>query len=153
MANVVTQIVTDNGTKAVVKVVVQYGAANTSNTVFLQANTLFGANASKAWCPTIITNIAYFIRSAGIVNLEWVGSTNGSIAVFTGNNSGQLSGLMAINNAVAPTGDLNLNQAGMVNGDAYNLIITLEKDSSRYGNTAGAWANTNKGFLTDGTGA
>jgi hypothetical protein len=147
------QIITDDSWKTVVKVLGFFNAATSSNTVVVQANTLFGAN-NSANAPLPILSVARVLYSQGLANgflqLEWVGkngaaANNSDIINLGARTSGDMP--MTIPNALAlsntsnvalanTTGDINLSIVGAEPNDAFSIFITLNKENSQ-----GGWAN------------
>src|ERR1019366_1265995 len=94
-------------------------ANDNSNAVIVQANSLTGANASKAYCPLSIQDIQYVVGVTGSIILEWVstvaantpilvfGSPYNSTGVYTGEFNAARTALIT-NNANTPSGDINL---------------------------------------------
>ena len=123
---ITTQILVDNAQKTVAKAVGIMTGATTSNTLFVGASTLFGANASKFFMPTIMTKLQYAVKCNGTVQLEWSanGGTNTVIQAFSGYQTGYFE-MPLMNNAVAANGDLNINVASLVAGETFDFTVTI----------------------------
>jgi hypothetical protein len=144
------QIITDDTWKTIVKVLGFFSAATSSNTVVVQANTLFGANTSAA-APLPLLSVARVLYSQGLANgyiqLQFVGK-NGANNADIINLGSRTSGDMPMfipnalaSNAASTTGDINLNIVGAEPNDAFSLFITLNKDNGH-----GGWANAYIGY-------
>jgi hypothetical protein len=146
------QIIYDDQTKTIVKVLGYYNTTNNSNTMVVQANALFGAN-NSANAPLPVLSVARVLYSAGLANgfvqLQWVGKNgatgNLDIVNFGSRTSGdwpaympnQLAVSNIANTALAnTTGDINLNIQNAEPYDSFSLVITLNKE-----NLNGGWAN------------
>ena len=162
-ANVFIQTLHDSQAKTVIKVVGVYPAANAAaNIIIAQANTFFGANTSKTYCPISITSMQYVVGvGAGSVALQWVSTvnTNSTIMQFGASsvNSppwwGEYDGSKAatlVNNANTPSGDLNLYIASMAANDFFNFVIVFNKETVYGGPGVGAWANQYSAYQSQG---
>src|ERR1039458_2160930 len=117
-ANVTMQTLHDSQVKTVIKVVGIYSAANAAaNIIIAQANSFFGANTSKTYCPLSIVDMQYIIGvGAGSVALQWVSTVNANANIFQFGASsvssppwyGEYNASRAatlVNNANTPSGD------------------------------------------------
>lgn len=143
------QILKDNDKEATIKVVGWFlGGLTTSNTPIV-ANTLLGANtAATVKCISSITNMLYSTSMAnGRVSLEFVGTSGGNTKALTYGhfNDGETNKYI-INNAVAPSGDFNINVENAGGNDSFTLIFTINKENQGIPGNAqqwgsGGWAN------------
>jgi hypothetical protein len=156
------QIIDDNDHQTVVKITGVFSAATSSNTVVVQANTLYGANASL---PCILTVNCWEYSSSlsnGSIVLEWVSTANQNTTILTAGraNDGGFARIIE-NNANTPTGDVNLAILGAAGGDSFSLTVSFlkkfqgqtQKGSNYLGAVpsvvnfgANAWANTQVGY-------
>jgi hypothetical protein len=160
------QLIDDNDHQAVVKITGFFNAATSTNGVVVQANTLYGANASL---PCILAVNAWEYSTSlsnGSIALEWVSTANQNTTIMSAGrfNDGAITRFIP-NNANTPTGDVNLVTANAQPGDSYSLTVSFMKcfmgqnstlpasNANNYlgviTNTnigVGAWANTQKGY-------
>ena len=139
-----TQVLVDRDDKVVVKVGGWFNTATTTNTTILQANTLYGANAS-APCPLTITAVQLVTSLAnGFVQLYYVGPSSNVGTLYLGRSLSSTIEAYCVNpfsangtlTATVP-GDIGLWVNGAASGDSYSLIIQLAKEKGTVG-----WANT-----------
>src|SRR5438105_3338643 len=117
-STVETQKIDDNDHSAMFKVTGVAGGAWSTNSVIIQANTLFGSNASMLYNRLSVTSVQYSIDapSAGFVQLWWAGNTgtnvnSNAIYTFGVSNDGELNGL--VGNPIAnSTGDMGITVQG-----------------------------------------
>ena len=162
-ANVIIQTLCDSQIKTVIKVVGIYPAANAaSNIIIAQANTFFGANTSKTYCPMSISYISYIIGiGTGSVALQWVSTVNANSTIlqfgassvnsppYYGEYDPSLAAALT-NNANTPSGDLQIYVNAMAANDFFNFIITLNKETVYGARGAGAWANQYSAYQSQG---
>ena len=161
-----TQILDDQDHQTVVKITGYYNAATNANTLVVQANSLFGANASLP-CILGLNSIEYSTSiNNGFVALEWVSTANQNTTITSAGrfNDGAFARYIP-NNANTPTGDENLVTQGLAPGDSYTLIVSFLKEyqgqnlrnnnylgpvanTVNYG--AGAWANAVAAYRNPG---
>lgn len=168
MANnaVEVQVLRDDDRYTTLKVTGVAGSAWTATGLLLQANTLFGANASQSFCPLSLTDVKFAVDAApaGYVAFTWAGqanSNNQTILSFggAGGQAGVLSGQNMFNNANTPSGDVQYVVNNLGAGNTFNFILTFAKDQSPLlgvgfnGNVAlpflgnpVAWANTTNAY-------
>ena len=162
-ANVTMQTLHDSQVKTVIKVVGIYPAANAAaNIIIAQANTFFGANTSKTYCPMSIVSMQYVVGvGAGSIALQWVSTVNANVTIMqfgaSSANSppwwGEYDGSKAatlINNANTPSGDLQLYIQSMAANDFFDFVIVLNKETVYGGPGVGAWANQYSAYEPQG---
>lgn len=149
------QIIDDQDHQAVIKITGMYTSACTaSNSVVVQANSLFGANSSLP-CMISVNAVEYSTSIAnGALALEYVSTVNNNTTITTcGRNSDGQFARYIKNQANTPSGDINLLIDDMEANDAYTIIVSVLKEyqgavwatpatmnvGPGYG--AGAWAN------------
>lgn len=123
------QIIDDQDHQIVVKITGYYTAACTANTLVVQANTLFGANASLP-CILGVNSWEYSSSLAnGFISFEWVsnGNTNTTIMTCGRFNDGAIARYIP-NNANTPTGDVNMWTANAQAGDSFSITISFLKE-------------------------
>ena len=154
------QIIDDQDHQAVVKITGYYNTGVNANNLVVQANTLFGANNSRA-CILSVNSWEYSSSlSNGFITLEWVSTANQNTTIFSVGrfNDGAIARYVP-NNANTPTGDINLVTANAQPGDCFSIVLSLMKEfngnkiANNYlgvvttgANGAGAWANTQAGY-------
>jgi hypothetical protein len=160
------QLIDDNDHQSVVKITGVFSTATSSNTVVVQANTLYGANSSRP-CILAVNSWEYSASFAnGAIVLEWVSTANQNTTIMTAGraNDGAIARYIP-NNANTPTGDVNLAILGAAPGDTFSLTVSFMKclqgqqptlpasNSNNYLGTiintnigSGAWANTQVGY-------
>lgn len=119
----------------------------------LQANSLFGANASQNVCPLSLTDVKFSMDVGGLgyIQFYWV-SPNTNVALFTFGQIGSATfdGISIQNNAnvgSAPGGgDVGVIVSNLAAGNSFNFILTFVKDQTfMYANIPWGvmgWANT-----------
>ena len=122
------QVIADDDHQAVIKITGYYNSGNTSNTVVLVSNTLFGANGSR---PCLLAVNAYEYSTSinnGFIALEWVSTVNSNTTIVTSGrfNDGAVNRYIP-NNANTPTGDVNMFVSGLASGDSYTLVVSFLK--------------------------
>jgi len=152
LQTVETQIIRDDDRYVTVKVRGIASGAWSTNATIVQANTLFGANASVPIIPLSLTDIKFTVDTGGpgYVDLQWTANngsqTNVSILSFATAATGEWNGFSIQNNANTPTGDVCLQVNGFAAGNGFSFILTFVKDQTfQYSNInygAIAWANT-----------
>lgn len=139
----VVQIIYDSFDQAIVKITAYYDAATASNTLVVQANSLYGANASSPKQPILSASRIQFVADiSGYARLEWVNASsnaNNSVIYALGSSAADLACYVPnpflTSNASSPC-DISLTVVGAGNNDSFTLILTLNKDNSN-----GGWAN------------
>jgi hypothetical protein len=121
------QLIADADTTAKIKITGFYNAATgAANTKILTANTLLGADNTKA-CIVNVERVQFATGLAnGYISLEYIGTSNTKIFSFGKRESGHIDGFIP-NNATAPTGDLNLFTSALDANDSYSIIVTVRK--------------------------
>lgn len=163
MANnvVETQIIRDDDQYVTIKVT---GVANSAwnvnaGAILVQANTLFGANASQVFCPLSLTDVKFSmdVGSLGYIQFVWVSTVNVNTAIMTFGQIGSATfdGQSIFNNANTPSGDVGVVVSNLGSGNSFNFVLTFVKDKqpllmnaagvAYLGNPAG-WANTDAWF-------
>lgn len=163
MANNVVEIQTIRDDDQYVTVKVTGVAANAWNAVgvLVQANLLFGANASQSFCPLSLTDIKFSmdVSGTGYVQFNWISTVNTNTAIMTFGmiGSATFDGQSIYNNANTPSGDIGFTVANLGAGNAFNFVLTFVKDKqpilgkdplvnvTYLGNPA-AWANTDSWY-------
>lgn len=155
----VVQVCYDDANRAKVKATAWYnGAAGVSiggsNSVLIQANTLFGANvaAPGPWLLDVLQiegNID-LTQNTEIVQVQFVSAVNQNTDILVVGGPGNavfMDGYIP-NNANTPTGDILVTLTGGKAGDCYTLMITLQKNNLGVvangviiANGAGSWSN------------
>jgi hypothetical protein len=123
------QIIDDTDHQTVVKITGYYNSATSSNTLVVQANTLYGANPNVP-CILSVNSWEYSSSLAnGFIVLEWVSLVNDNTTIMTTGrfNDGAVV-RYARNNANTPTGDINLNTANAQPGDSFTITLSLVKE-------------------------
>lgn len=148
-----TQKLNDDDHTAIVKVTAVANGAFNVNTIIIQANSLFGANASMPYNRLSVTSVQYSTDApaTGYVQLWWSGNTGSSnsasntIYSFGVSNDGELNGL--VGNPIAnSTGDIGITVQGFLQSNTLNFIIAVMKDNFTNPG-AGAWANGQSAYL------
>ncbi len=153
------QVCYDDANRAKVKVTAWYnGAAGVaiggSNSVLIQANTLFGANASQTCILDVlqIEGNVDLTQNTEIVQVQFVSTVNQNTDILVVGGPGNavfMDGYIP-NNANTPSGDILVTLTGGKAGDCYTLMMTLQKNNlgvsqlSSNGTViigAGAWSN------------
>jgi len=163
MANnaVEIQTIRDDDQYVTVKVTGVANAAWNAAGLLIQANTLFGANASQSFCPLSLTDIKFSmdVAGTGYVQFNWVSTVNTNVAIMTFGmiGSATFDGQSIFNNANTPSGDIGYTIKNLDSGNAFNFVLTFVKDkqpilgkepstnTTYFGNPAG-WANTDSWF-------
>lgn len=153
----VVQVCLDTADRAKVKITAWYnGGLGTNITpangnVTIQANTLFGANASMPACILDVLAIEGNVdltQNTEVLLIQFATTANQNtdiMAVGGPGNAIEFNGYIP-NNANTPTGDIYITIPSGKAGDAYTLMLTLGKNNLGvlsngvwYGQ--GAWAN------------
>lgn len=141
------------------------GVANSSgwnaNGILVQANLLFGANASQTFCPLSLTDVKFSMDVAGLgyIQFTWVSTVNTNVTIMTFGQIGSATfdGQSIYNNANTPSGDIAYTVSNLGNGNSFNFVLTFVKDKqpvlfkdplanvTYLGNPSG-WANTDSWF-------
>lgn len=161
MANnvVETQFIRDDDKYVTVKVTGVANQAWNAVGLLVQANSLFGANASQSFCPLTLTDIKFSmdVGSTGYVQFVWVSTVNVNTAIGTFGQIGSATfdGIAIPNNANTPSGDVGYTVNTLGAGNSFNFILTFAKDTQAIlsniaginiaGNPAG-WANVDSWF-------
>jgi hypothetical protein len=127
------------------KITGQYNTATgASNTIILNANTLYGANNSQP-CYLDVTHIDYCMGLAnGFVSIEFASANTSNVSnvtVFTvGKRSSGSLGAYVFNtiDTANSYGDLNLYTSNLDANDSFTIIVSAVKSVTR---TPGAWIN------------
>lgn len=150
MANLIrTQYLQDTNKRLLAKIVIISDGTNQANTMVIDASTLrFAMNANnylmvsnvhpKSVYRTSIKRIyGNFKSSAGVIRLQWEGTSNSEIVAF---GSGQFDfnfeasgdSAVLINPEASPTGDILITTTGLAANDAATVFIDLRKDNNDY---------------------
>lgn len=163
MANsaVEVQTIRDDDSYVTIKVTGVAGGAWNNVGPLIQANLLFGANASQSFCPLSLTDVKFSmdVGALGYVQFNWVSTvnTNTTIMTFGQIGSATFDGLSIYNNANTPSGDVNCVVSNLGAGNSFNFVLTFAKDKQpllakdplanvTYVGNPAAWANTNAWF-------
>lgn len=157
------QTIRDDDQYVTVKVTgVAANAWNVNNgSVIIQANLLFGANASQSFCPLSLTDVKFSmdVGAIGYIQFYWVSTVNVNTAIMTFGQIGSATfdGQSIYNNANTPSGDIGVAVSNLLVGNSFNFVLTFVKDKqpilfkdplanvTYLGNPAG-WANTDAWF-------
>jgi hypothetical protein len=165
MANNVVEIQTIRDDDQYVTVKVTGVAANGWNvnagSTLIQANQLFGSNASQAFCPLSLTDVKFSmdVGALGYIQFHWVSTVNVNTTIMTFGQIGSATfdGLSIYNNANTPSGDVGVVVSNLGAGNSFNFVLTFVKDKqpilakdplanvTYLGNPAG-WANTDSWY-------
>jgi len=155
MANSYTyQVIKDTTEHVVIKLTASFdGTGQESNTVRIQANTLYGAlatnsylvannqggaaNTALSYYGLTLNRLWYDCGAGGDVQLFWNAATPLPLIIMNGN--GEYDGMgnwTTIPNNTANTtgskGDIGVVTRGMVANDSYTMVIELRKDNAHY---------------------
>lgn len=154
MANQFTyQVIKDTTEHTVIKLTGYFdGTGQESNSVRIQANTLYGAldannvplgsalsvsNTAKPYYGLQLNRLWYDCSAGGDVQLYWAATTN--VPLMNLNGNGEFDGMgnwTTIPNDAAGTagckGDIGIVTRGMVANDSYTMIVELRKDNAYY---------------------
>jgi hypothetical protein len=147
-----TQIIKDTTEHVVIKLTASFdGTGQESNSVRIQANTLYGAlDSSKgnllvstantgalSYYGLSLNRLWYDCGAGGDVQLYWNAAAPAPLMIMNGN--GEFDGMgnwTTIPNNTAGTtgskGDIGVVTRGMVANDSYTMVIELRKDNSTY---------------------
>jgi len=146
------QVIKDTTEHAVIKLTASFdGTGQESNTIRIQANTLYGAmDTSKGNLLSSAANTGalgfyglsiyrlwYDCAAGGDVTLSWNASTPLPIFVMNGNGEYDSAGnwVTIPNNAKGTSGckgDIAVSTRGMAANDSYTMILELRKDNEHY---------------------
>jgi len=139
-----TQILSDQNGLVTVKVTGFYNATTTSNNKIIQANTLAGANTSRA-CIISLVDIEYDITIPnGFLSVQYQGSAANADAVILGGDCANKMKYYIPNpfaggaNNVVGFGDINLLVSNAASEGCYTLLMTFTKE----GDAGGGFANS-----------
>jgi hypothetical protein len=153
MANSFTyQVIKDTTEHVVIKLTASFdGTGQESNTIRIQANTLYGAlDSSKgnllvsaantgalSYYGLSLNRLWYDCAAGGDVQLFWNASTPATLIAMNGN--GEYDGMgnwTTIPNNTAGTGgskgDIGIVTRGMTANDSYTMVIEMRKDNQHY---------------------
>ena len=150
-----SQILKDTTEHVVIKLTAKFdGTGQESNTVRIQANTLYGALATNGFLvansqPNGIANTTLNYYGLGVYRMFYDCSANGDVeiywnaetpkTIFSLNGNGEYDGAgnwITISNNTAGTsrsnGDIGITTRGMAPNDSYTIIMELRKDNAHY---------------------
>lgn len=153
MANSFTyQVIKDTTEHVVIKLTGSFdGSGQESNTIRIQANTLYGAlDSSKgnllvsaantgalSYYGLLLNRLWYDCAVGGDVQLFW--NANTTLPLIIMNNNGEYDGMgnwTTIPNNTAGTpgskGDIGIVTRGMAANDSYTMVIEMRKDNQHY---------------------